>query len=181
MSNFCMTFMVIYVGMSNCYALPTKSFFEQFNEVFVAFTNYHLMCFADFVQEQRTRDIVGWSMIGCVSFNLAVNIGFIMFGSIKQSYYTMRTRYYQGKLKRLKKRIEQRRVRFVEDQASGQVQQVFSKRPQTLLIDARFSSESEKDPESSIANLVSSSQISGTSVMSRPPLLPGQIEYKPRP
>jgi hypothetical protein len=44
-----MTFMVIYVGMTNCYALPSKRFFEQFNEVFVAITNYHLMCFADFV------------------------------------------------------------------------------------------------------------------------------------
>ena len=48
-SNFLMTTMIIYVGLSNCYVCKTKSFFEQFNEVFIAITNYHLMCFADFI------------------------------------------------------------------------------------------------------------------------------------
>ena len=44
-----MTFMLIYVGLSECYASKTQSFFEQFNEVFIAITIYHLMCFADFI------------------------------------------------------------------------------------------------------------------------------------
>ena len=48
-SNFFMTTMIIYVGLSNCYVSKTKNFFEQFNEVFIAIINYHLMCFADFI------------------------------------------------------------------------------------------------------------------------------------
>jgi len=48
-SHFCMTFMVIYVGLTNCYVSKTQSFFEQFNEAFIAITTYHLMCFADFI------------------------------------------------------------------------------------------------------------------------------------
>lgn len=113
-----MTFMVIYVGMTNCYALPSKRFFEQFNEVFVAITNYHLMCFADFVQDERTRNIVGWSMIGCVSLNLFINIGFIMVGAIKDSYFKLRKRYYERKLRLLKKRMAQRRAEFIAEIAA---------------------------------------------------------------
>lgn len=110
-----MTFMVIYVGMTNCYALPSKRFFEQFNEVFVAITNYHLMCFADFVQDEHTRKIVGWSMISCVCLNLIVNIGFIMVNAIKDSYFKLRRRYYERKLRVLKKRIAQRHAEFIAE------------------------------------------------------------------
>lgn len=68
--------------------------------MFVAITNYHLMCFADFVQDEPTRNIVGLSMIVCVGLNLTINIGFIMLGAIKDACRKLRIKYYNWKLKR---------------------------------------------------------------------------------
>lgn len=66
----------------------------------MAITNYHLMCFADFVQDEPTRNIVGLSMIVCVGLNLTINIGFIMLGAIKDACRKLRIKYYNWKLKR---------------------------------------------------------------------------------
>ena len=102
--------MLIYVGLSECYASKTQIFFEQFNEAFIAISNYHLMCFADFILDEPTRNIMGWSMVSCVGFNLIVNLGFILINTAKDSFYKLRKKYYQSKLKSLKKRKAARRV-----------------------------------------------------------------------
>jgi hypothetical protein len=67
--------------------------------------NYHLMCFADFISDEQTRSLVGWSIIGCISFNLFINMSYIVIDSIKCAFYKLRTAYYKAKLKRLKKLI----------------------------------------------------------------------------
>ena len=47
----------------------------------------------------------GWSMVACVGFNLIVNLGFIMIGSVKEAYSKLRKRYYLDRIKTLNKRI----------------------------------------------------------------------------
>ena len=44
-------------------------------------------------------------MVACVGFNLIVNLGFIMIGSVKDAYSKLRKRYYLFRIKTLKKRI----------------------------------------------------------------------------
>lgn len=89
--------MIIFAGVIEPYANKETSFFQQFNEVFVAITNYHLMCFADFVEDEPTRNVVGMSMIVCVSFNLVINVGYIMLGAIKDACIKLRKRYFTWK------------------------------------------------------------------------------------
>jgi hypothetical protein len=48
-SNFSMTFIIIYTGLAKPYNERSQSFFQTFNECFVAIMTYHLMCFADFI------------------------------------------------------------------------------------------------------------------------------------
>lgn len=108
--NISMTSIIVFVGVVEPFADKTTSFFQQFNEVFVAITNYHLMCFADFVKDERTRNIVGMSMIVCVSLNLTINIGFIMFGAIKDACRKLQIKYFKWKLKRIRQTKEAKQL-----------------------------------------------------------------------
>jgi hypothetical protein len=106
MVNALFTMMLIYIGWTKPFADPTIYFFEMFNECFIALTNYHMMCFADFVQDDATRNILGWSMIGIVGGNLVINVLYIVVGAVKDTYFKLRTKYYQWKNKNLKARLE---------------------------------------------------------------------------
>jgi hypothetical protein len=53
---------------------------------------------------------MGWSMVSCVGFNLIVNLGFILINTAKDAFYKLRKKYYQSKLKSLKKRKAARRA-----------------------------------------------------------------------
>ena len=46
---------------------------------------YHLICFADLILDEPTRDLVGFSMIAVSSFNLVSNLSYIMFGEMKKT------------------------------------------------------------------------------------------------
>jgi len=66
---------------------------------------YHLICFADLILDEPTRDIMGFSMIIVCSLNLFTNFSHIMFGEIKTIFKGMRLKYYKWKIEKLKKRI----------------------------------------------------------------------------
>lgn len=93
-----MTFMIIYVGLASPYVSKQKTFFEQFNEFFIGVTVYHLMAFADVVQDQGAKNTFGWSLIACFSFCLVCNIGFILRNLFIDSYKKIRFKYYTNKL-----------------------------------------------------------------------------------
>ena len=95
--------MVIYIGQVNPYKSNTHHFFEMFNEAFIFIFNYHLMCCADFIKEQETLYLMGWSMIFFISLNLLVNLTFIMFGVFKELFNKYRLKYYKKKHARLTK------------------------------------------------------------------------------
>lgn len=103
--NATVTFLFIYVGLARPYVDRANAFFQQFNECFIMITNYHLMCFADFIQDEPTRTTVGWSMIAFVTLNLLINIGYIMFGGIKKGCRTGMIKYYNWKIGKLKASI----------------------------------------------------------------------------
>jgi hypothetical protein len=67
--------------------------------------NYHILCFADFILDERSREVMGFSMIAFLCFNLLTNIGSIMFGEIKKIYFKLRLEYFKWKLKKIKKRL----------------------------------------------------------------------------
>lgn len=48
-TNFTITFIVIYTGLASPYEEKSTSFFENFNEVFIMIMTYHLICFADLI------------------------------------------------------------------------------------------------------------------------------------
>jgi hypothetical protein len=131
--NFSMTFILVYAGICEPYVDKTTSFFSQFNEVFVAITNYHLMCFADFVQDEWTRNIVGWSLIVSVGLNLLINISFIMAGAIRDSCRKIKFKYYTWKLNQAKRQKAQK-----EMEKAAQLQTailVVDERPNELIKD----------------------------------------------
>ena len=50
--NLSVTFLVIYVGICEPYIEKQTLNFQFFNESFISITNYHLMCFADFILDE---------------------------------------------------------------------------------------------------------------------------------
>lgn len=68
------------------------------------------MCFADFILDEPTRNVMGWSMIICVAFNLAINIGSIMIDVGKDTYKSLKKKYLLHKLKKAKLAAEARQA-----------------------------------------------------------------------
>ena len=60
--------------------------------------NYHILCFADFIQDESAREVMGFSMIAFLCFNLITNIGSIILHEIKKSCARFRLKYYNWKL-----------------------------------------------------------------------------------
>ena len=83
------------------YEEKSDHFFELFNECFIMFMNYHLMCFADFILDEPTRDYMGFSMIAFVSFNFFVNISYIIYCEGRASIRRLQIRYYKWKRAKL--------------------------------------------------------------------------------
>jgi hypothetical protein len=98
---FWVVFTLIWVGY-HPYNTNEKTFFEQFNECFIALTVYHIMCFADTVEDLETRNAIGWSLIVCVSFCLVANFAYILFWLAKDTHRKVMTWYYTWKLKDLR-------------------------------------------------------------------------------
>jgi hypothetical protein len=103
--------MLMYVGLVNPYTTKNKTFFEQFNEFFIAIIIYHLMCFADTMPDIGAQNTIGWSMIVAVLFNLLFNIFYIMFLAIKDMKIKLLTKFYNWKITKLKKSIEIKKAR----------------------------------------------------------------------
>ena len=83
--------------------------------------NYHIMCFADFIQDERAREIMGFSMIAFLCFNLLTNIGSIMFGEIKKIYFKLRFNYYKRKLQKIKKRQKEKQEAALKQKQERQI------------------------------------------------------------
>ncbi len=49
---------------------------------------------------------MGFSMITFLCFNLVTNIGSIMFGEIKKTFFNFELKYYKWKLLKIKKRLK---------------------------------------------------------------------------
>ena len=112
--------MVIYVGWYKPYKADVH-FWNQYNEAFVAIMNYHILCFADFIQEEPTREFMGFSMIGFVCLNLLTNIGSIMSGEIKKSCISLRTKYWKWKLEKVKKRLKEKEEAAIKRKVERQI------------------------------------------------------------
>ena len=51
-ANFLTTFVIIYNGLAEPYEDRANNFFQNFNECFIFFFIYFMICFADFILEQ---------------------------------------------------------------------------------------------------------------------------------
>ena len=80
---------------------------------------YHILCFADLIQDEPARELMGFSMITFLCLNLLTNISCIMFGEIKRSYAILRLRYYKWKLVKLKERLKLKREAAMKRRIEG--------------------------------------------------------------
>lgn len=64
------------------YIEPFKSKKDNYmllmNESFVMLTAYNLICLTDFNAEQSNQFIMGYSMVGCTTLNMSINMGLML-------------------------------------------------------------------------------------------------------
>jgi hypothetical protein len=77
------SYVVISVGHSNIYRLPSDLRLEYFNECTIMICVYHYICFTLFVDDPIVRYYVGYSLIGVTCFNLVVNVLLIVIHTLK--------------------------------------------------------------------------------------------------
>lgn len=112
-TNMSVTFMVIYIEWCEVYALPSDRFWNVFNEVFIMLLNYHVLSFANLIQDNETRNIMGWSMVTVLSINIGINFINISFKEGTKTYKDLRLRYYTYKRDKLlakKKKLEEPQI-----------------------------------------------------------------------
>ena len=112
-TNMSVTFMVIYIAWCEVYALPSDRFWNLYNEVFIMLLNYHVLSFANLIQDNETRITMGWSMITVMSINIGTNFINISFQEGTKTYKDLRLRYYTHKRDKLlakKKKLEEPQI-----------------------------------------------------------------------
>ena len=87
------------------YVLPFQSMVQNYqetiNEIFVLIAGYHLFCFTEWVYDLNMRFTVGWSLLGFVGLNLAINIGIMLVIVFKSSIQRIKVLYFTREKKRI--------------------------------------------------------------------------------
>lgn len=118
------TSIVIYMKWFEVYREFDYKFFQAFNEAFVLLINYHMICFADFISDSKTRTKMGWSLIVTLAVNLLINFGYIIFTTSADAYRKLRRKYLIRKRDRLREEAETRRRAKVASQIEEAVSHV---------------------------------------------------------
>jgi hypothetical protein len=72
----------MFIGEINPFENATSNTMELFNESSVLITTYHLYMFNDFFIDAGIRTIIGRSLIIFTCFNVAVNFGMVILGTL---------------------------------------------------------------------------------------------------
>tara|TARA_B110000285_G_scaffold233603_1_gene307901 strand:+ start:418 stop:1257 length:840 start_codon:yes stop_codon:yes gene_type:complete len=67
-------FMLIFIGQQKPLSRMFKNRIELFNEFCVLIITIHMICFTEWVPGRQERDVMGWSMIAIIGFNIAINV-----------------------------------------------------------------------------------------------------------
>ena len=87
------------------YKLKSELYIEMLNEFFIIIMLYHLLVFNDFNSPQRSKNMVGYSMMGFMLLNMLLNFLLIVGSCLRELFKTLRTKYYTWKHKKLLKRL----------------------------------------------------------------------------
>ena len=73
---------------------------ELFDEGFIIFFMYHIFCFTDFVPEQATKNIVGYSAITCMLAHMLYFYILLAYFYVRKKTKSCRRRYALKKAKK---------------------------------------------------------------------------------
>lgn len=114
-------FMLIFVGQQKPLSRMFKNRIELFNEFCVLIITIHMICFTEWVPGRQERDVMGWSMIAIIGFNIAINVKSI-FKVIYHGFKLVCIRYKNHAKAYFKKQVDKKFLPFLvasEDKDSG--------------------------------------------------------------
>jgi signal transduction histidine kinase len=101
-------FFVIFTVGQEVYSNRAYFYFQYFNEFFILLIIYHMMVFADVASDIDNLDIMGWSAIVTLTFNMFVNFSYIIASSCKDKIKQIRYRCLIRKRNKLRKELKER-------------------------------------------------------------------------
>ena len=69
---------MLLIGYIEPFKLKSDNYMLLMNESFVMLTAYNLICLTDFNAEQSNQFIMGYSMVGCTTLNMSINMGLML-------------------------------------------------------------------------------------------------------
>jgi len=92
-------FVMCYIGYVEPYKEKARNTFEWFNELTVLVASYALLTFTPWVDDNDTRYLVGWVMIGVVALNMVGNITMMLVTKLCQAVTKTMLWYTKRKVK----------------------------------------------------------------------------------
>ncbi len=73
--------LILYTILCKPFMQPSMNCLEIFNELSILFSSYHLFAFTPLVDSPSVQYLLGWSLIGVISFNITVNMLFVTYST----------------------------------------------------------------------------------------------------
>ena len=89
-----------------------QNYWDFFNEFTVALSGYFLFLFTDFVSNSSMSDLIGWSLVLLIAFNIFINGIVILIVFVKNIVFMIKLFYYRWLHKKLTKKVEERRIQI---------------------------------------------------------------------
>ena len=89
-------FMLWYIASVRPYKEFRNNLQEMVNEATILMAGYSLLTFTEWVDDDNTRMINGWFLIGCLLFSLLFNMSLLIVVGCKESYHKIRRLYYEN-------------------------------------------------------------------------------------
>jgi len=75
--------MIVFVTAVKPFENPVLNRMELFNECCIIVAAYHLFYFTDYLPDYKLQYKLGWSLIGVTIFNITVNMGLMVWTSVR--------------------------------------------------------------------------------------------------
>ena len=89
---------------------PAQNYSDFFNELTVMSSVYFLFLFTDYISDASMSDLIGWSLVLLLAFNIFINAIQILVVFVKNVVFKLKLNYLRWLHKKLTKKVEERRI-----------------------------------------------------------------------
>ena len=98
---------------------PAQNYSDFFNESTVMVSSYFLFLFTDYTSDASMSDLIGWSLVVLIAFNILINGIQILVVFVKNIVFKLKLNYLRWFHKKLTKKVQERRIEIEAERAEA--------------------------------------------------------------